>query len=241
MNSTEAEFDLECQVLGDSIRAIWVAERSAHDAKFGIRSDWGARHMPQWDGGETASGRRAKPVWPKIAAFCLAHGIDPEVLIKLIFDDWGRSVPPPPNVAHGDYALKRYEEYRKKHNSGSARELVAIGFESQKAQARIAIAFYASWGLPREKVWRLGILGDAQPLSVLFRYCLAKSENFEDLANEFKDKALMQYLSDVESYDVVWGDWIPQELKDAAKGVTDRFRVRRSRRGNEKPRAEAAG
>ena len=55
-----------------------------------------------------------------------------------------------------------------------------------------------------------------EELSALFRVCLASSKGYQDIINEFTQEAVEQYLLEMDIYNIVYEDIIPDEIKKAA-------------------------
>jgi len=199
------------------IRAMWITARHDFESRTGHVTHWGSGHMPKWDGGVTSSGQKCKPIWPKIAAFCLKHDLEPDVLIDSIFRFRKGGIAPNPNVACGQYALNCYSQYMSPEAEQARVSTMSVDFEAQKTRAMTAIdSLKFRFNYPTETTWKLVLYDEKQPLSFLFRYCLARSENLDDVAKEFHERALAQYATSPKDYDRIWGDWIPEELKQDA-------------------------
>ena len=60
------------------------------------------------------------------------------------------------------------------------------------------------------------ILDDNLSLSPLFRYCLARGDEHSEFREEFSYGAVVQYITNMKHFGVVWDAWIPDELKERA-------------------------
>jgi hypothetical protein len=56
-------------------------------------------------------------------------------------------------------------------------------------------------------------------ISALFRYSLAIETDQKDLQQKWLNAALKQYIYEQQSYDTVWGELIPKELKALAEKI----------------------
>jgi hypothetical protein len=208
----------QIEALAKYIRALWVAEY--HDFELrtkGIATDWGTHHMSKWDGGETSDGKTCTAVWPRIARFCIEHNLEPDLLIRAVYY---RKVdfPPHPNQAHGAKALEVYRAYTAPATRMEIKTELIHKFESQKQRA-LSDVFSKKhyYKLDELSAWQSAISTSAPVLTPLFRYCVAKNQGWDDLANEYQARAAKQYRRFAEIYDEVWGEWIPAELKSMAR------------------------
>lgn len=200
------------------IREMWVQARQDYDMRVhGVTTWWGMKHMPQWDGGESANGRNYTAVWPKIYKFCLDNTLDPEKLVKAMFHFRKAGPAPLPNMACGQYGLELYQRYAGMQTQADDKRMMTISFNAQRERAASAMSsLQARYNFSSQLTWKLVLDDKTQPLTVLFRYCVATSEGFTDIATKYKLRALEQYLSNKEGYDEIWGSWIPKELKEEA-------------------------
>ena len=166
------------------------------------------------------AGRR-KQVWLNLAAFVIAHKLDPASYVRAQFEMWPpaclmrRQLPSPETFlnakAQANYAAARQSLYQE----------LTVAFNTQQSQFRTQVAKARPW-LPSDEAAWLEVLGDSSSsmrLSALFRYCLATSiavgpktvakTKFEALAERFLDAAALQYIYAADTYDVVYGKWLP--------------------------------
>jgi hypothetical protein len=211
--------DEQLEAFAQRIRDLWVAEYRDFELRTkGKATGWGSRRMSKWDGGETEDGRIHKPVWPKIAVFCLEHGLEPDVLIHALFY---RKVdyPPMPNQAHGGHALEKYNEYTAPGTRMEIKTELLHAFESQK-QRVLADVFskVQYYKLDEKAAWRITVASKDTPLTPLFRYCVARNQGWEEVATQYEPSATRQYRRFADVYDEVWGDWVPTDFKQKARG-----------------------
>lgn len=176
--------------------------------------NYGSDHMPQWDGGTTPGGRRCKPVWPKIAAKLLEINAEPLSYILAQFQGTGGVEPPRPNQLFNDAAIARWRNYellvgtmvRQKVQS----DFNQVGLHTQPLVGKL--------GWPYEKALNY-VLRDAKiQISPLIRYCQAIAHNL-DVANWFRDAALMQYLFQATYYDECVPGGVPADLRADAEAI----------------------
>lgn len=212
--------------LAAEARAVYMTERNNwHRTREGRVTCYGAEPITAYDGGETATGRRLTAVWPRLVNFALKHGIDLRVYIREQFQV--RSArPPEPNELLSERTVQAH-----KAASQSVRgpEELARIFAFQRE--RLLAEFDKMWickvrhGWTDQQVHRAALTSGALQLSALFRYCVAVKYGYQDLAEEFFDRALMQYMGRQKEYDLVWGsDWLPPALSEAARVMLNQSR-----------------
>ena len=199
--------------LASRIRAWYCAEYRKYEETRGraVRSTYGLKPLPHWDGGTSAFGRRHQAIWPKIAAFCLKYGLDHEVLIRAVFEDLTGSNPPVPTVLMSNTALRLYPGAARRQQND-----VVVTYRSQRIEAcrRFTIRQLDSEGLTNYQIWRFVIADPLADLSDLFRYCLASSVGALDIAAGYREKAFWQYLRSPQLYDEAMGTVIPHDLRE---------------------------
>ncbi len=196
------------------IRKLFVAcFRNAKLHREGVASDWGARHMPKWDGGDgdTAS---YEPIWPKVARVCLEGQMDPGAFVSSQFDRTGKGSEriPLPNILLGERAVDRYQT----HQAGAVERL--------RRALNVQMIAFSEETKSREHERNLSTTAAAETvlrdrtfdLSGIFRYCLAVKGKAPVAAEKFFDSAVQEYVFQRRAYDAAWGDLIPDALKTAA-------------------------
>jgi hypothetical protein len=169
--------------------------------------------MPQWDGDPTGATNRATvSVWHQVADICLQQELDPEVLVAALFTPIRRPLPTP-NVLKSPKFLERAERVMslRVDELRDALEIQKQIYTTEIGHLQRAYKISAAEA-GREALTQTGIA-----LSSLFRYCVAAKAGDEELASHFRDGALRHYLFNRSAYDEGWGDFIPRELKRAAK------------------------
>jgi hypothetical protein len=204
---------VQMQNLAIRIRRLWVEGVRDYELRTrGIASGWGNYEMPTWDGGINSKGQANECVWEKIAQFCIDQDMVPEVLVKAMFHD--ALYMPRPNQSHGDFARGRYAYYNSPLVQGQIKTNIKNAFESQQSYAAANTQrLKRSGGLTEEEALRSAVLAKVTPLSPLFKYCVLKNLG-RPVAEDYAEVAYYQYRQFPKQYDEVWGDWIPQELRD---------------------------
>ena len=199
--------------LASAIRAIYVTAARAHiQRRTGKPSLYGAKPMPQWDGGMTPGGKRMPSVWKAIAEFCIRNELDPFRLVDVMFRGWNQDAPPYPTTFYNTKALLAY---------GDPHQAIVDAQRLYQTQAREFTDRYDAMvgkhpGWTPEVVTQMILRGSAFGLSALFRYVAAMELGFKDIAREFYLEALQRYMFDQRAIDASWGNVIPKELRDAA-------------------------
>src|ERR1700739_2767163 len=197
------------QKLPQRIRACSIQERTIHARRYRHPEAAVFTPGPRWDepkerGGET--------IWEKNARFVIQYELVPEELMGRIFRTLGQEAPQP-NVLCGPKALAIYRQ-----QTAQSLRIIEIDWALQKNTARRRLLEYQQLQLgDNEQAWRALLLDPTSCLSDLFRFVLARQEGYADLAEFYRDAALSQYLCDSKQYDQVWGNVIPEELRQAAE------------------------
>lgn len=205
----------EEEALGSRIRMLWCIERRYFDLRHeGVPENWGAHHMPSWDGGLGANGKHHENIWPRIASFCLENKLQPTTLVKAMFHNAQKRRPPTPNAACGPKALQRYKEYDAPAVGISLEADHKHRLEAQKQCVAASVFRLQKYSEKDEKsAWRQAITNPTDPLTPLFRYCVARNQGWEDIAEMYQGQAEYQYDFSPEVYNAVWGDWLPDDLR----------------------------
>lgn len=167
----------------------------------------------KWDGGKDSRGYVRKPIWPTIARFMLANGLDPQVCIAMLFTrNRGRRAPLYPNAIATSTNLAVFEEATRNTAEEIRYKLLT---ESQVCRLEIAEAAELE-GSRGPDLWQQVLLDDGLEFSPLFRFCVAVSEGIESVARDYLEEAIIQYLSNESAYNSEWGGWVPDWFKELA-------------------------
>ncbi len=174
---------------------------------------YGTHHMLAWDGDpEGLSGSRRKKVWPKIAETIARCDADPFVFIRAQFYAVKRATPPPPNICHGDAAIRCWELFR-----DTTRRDITNKIESDINQIQIhMLPFTVNLNWSDDKALDYTLRDPNCGTSPLVRYCYAVAASLP-VAAEFHERALLQYMFQMSDYDNVLQDRIPSQLKAEAR------------------------
>jgi len=180
--------------------------------------NYGEREIPQWDGGADPYGVRHTAVWPKIARFVLQHNVPLMPFIRAQFQavKLGRRIPTP-NQFYNQQALENYYRYMA---SVEPNELARRARLEKDAILSVAGPYVEELGWPIQRAVEYA-MGDLAGLGIspLTRFCVAVQTELPDLAERYRDPALMQYLWESAQYDEVWGDKIPAEFRQEADSL----------------------
>lgn len=209
---------LDTEALGRLVRTLYVLNYRRQEAvKFGTPGMYGAKRMPRWDGGADSSGRKFKPVWPRIAQHLQSIDGDPERYIAAQFMDLGLDTPPFPNMLASAAATKKYREFARTFEQRLKQELLAQhGYLLMEIERLTRIR-----GLSETDATLTALADPLVSLSGLYRYCIAERIGERTLAERFHDGALPQYFCVATTYDRAWGDFIPGGLRDEVAKLRD--------------------
>lgn len=221
---TDAEKQLHAR-----IREVYVNERRKFEKRVtGASSSYGLGHMPKWDGtddvraGSTRRGfqdkygKSYKPIWPKIAEFALKEGVDPLKLIQTRFTQVKGPRPPEPTDCMSKAALELCQT-----ESISVDELDRNLYEVEgifKTQVENRSVYILKHGWTAEQVICSVVKDLTLPFNPLYRYYLARINGIDDVANQHRPVAVLEYLRHMKPYDSsLWVNLIPPEIIEEAR------------------------
>jgi hypothetical protein len=203
------EFLLAEARLAQRCRDIYVTIR---DGLSGRRTKLNT-HVVAIDGGRDEYGRNLSSLWPRLAKLLLEHGADPLLFMQAQIAS-GRMCAV--NVLLSQRAIERYREF-----TVLEADRIRIRLLSENVEARTAYRKYATAvpGQSPEQVWRAVFYDTTRQLSPLWRFCAAVIGGFADVAAEWHDAALDQYLGYMTAYDQHWSAMIPERLRHEATTI----------------------
>lgn len=181
--------------------------------------DAGYEPHPKWDGGTDTRGSRHQPIWPKIAEFMFEHRLNVSACLALRFELSDHSkMAPMPNTLMSQRHLPDFRRV----SEVSDPEL-RYSLRAEKSLCRVEMFEAAEeFDMNGKPVWRYVIGNDELGFSPLFRFCLAYSEDLDDLADSYKLEAILQYVVAMDNYDKAWGNWIPDAFRRQVRLAYDR-------------------
>jgi hypothetical protein len=191
------------------LRTLYVnAYRSYHASRKGTTTAWGARAIPRWDGGADSYGKVHPPIWPRVAQFCLAMGIDPGRLVRTAFDGWldarRQLQPPTPEVLLSPVTLARAQQ--------PDFEDAALARHRQERVFRVELTLLQRQGYSVADAVHQIVSDQTLGLQPLFRYCVASSLANGAWMTQLRAQALLEYLFNRQGYDQTWNGLVPAEL-----------------------------
>lgn len=192
------------QRLARHVRAIYCMCRR----EYGSDTNYGANHMPRWDGGETADGRNCKSVWPKAALAILQCNADPLDYVRAQFvGTLGHQVPKP-NQLYNAEAVNRWQQHAE-----HKKEQIALKIASDHNQLKIQmIPLTVNLQWSTEKALNYVLRDPRSGVSPVMLYCTAEKAALP-IAAQLYDAALHQYFVRAAEYDELLGDLIPERLR----------------------------
>jgi len=197
----------------NSLKQAFTLARRDYDSRITRKpSTWGAKHYARWDGGQADDGRYYKSVWIAIASQCVSDGYDPARLVRVLFEDTKLSMAPVPTMLMSQRNIDRYIKSSSKH----ADELRVMK-ETQDIAFRNACSINRALYQDDLVAATTAINDVSQPLSALYRCCVAAVAGDERVYARFELQAVVEYTLRQNSYDDAWGSFIPAAMKRAAK------------------------
>lgn len=144
--------------------------------------------------------------WQRIADLCIAEKINPRSYISTIFAslDPAKKTVPNPNYFCGEKALDTWRQSRR----GQERA-IELSLRSETEAAANKMGFYLSMGFTKRRAYRTTLLDDSLGLSPLFRYCVAVSLKYDDIADHFYTAAMTQFAEFDKYYRKFWAEMLP--------------------------------
>jgi hypothetical protein len=169
------------------------------------------RRYAALDGGRGAFNRYAKSVWGDIAAMLQQrHVLDPEGYIAAQFVS---ALPTTRSQLLGDAAWSRYKEWLQERER---RRNCAIDVELSSLQVEVD-RYLASVGGDLRQARNAVLLGVRYRLSPVFRYVIAHHDGYNEVTQMWQSLAVDDYLRDPKGYDLLWGNLLPESLKQQAE------------------------
>lgn len=188
-------------------------------------ASYGKEPMLTWDGDpEGLSGRRRVPVWPKIAAAILAESANPEQYIRAQFVYNRLDRHPAPNTLYNDDAKERWRTFREEAKHQLKRQLAS---DMNQIQVHM-LPFTVYLGWPSERALEYAVRNPLCGSSPVVRYCMAAQAGLA-VADEYFERALVQYVFQMSDYDQLLTVPIPDRLKAEAIRLREQYLVRASR------------
>lgn len=207
--------------LAGRIREVYCQERNLwHHRHQGRLTDWGAAPVPRYDGGVDEMGRHWKNIWMEIAKFVITKKVDFAAFVRAQFTLASKR-PVDPFHLHNDKAYSIYLSVAQRSSTRLSQLFAAQRKVFTKEVAKLSpCKISRRWS--DEQVFRAVLGNRLIQLSALFRYCVARHERYEDLAEKYFQWAVEQYLDSPEDYDRIWGEWIPGDFRDGLKDLITR-------------------
>jgi hypothetical protein len=173
-----------------------------------------ATHNAKWDGGRDDEGFFHKSVWVAVADKLIArHCLAPERFVQAQFLD---KQPIKPNMLKSEEAWDRFTNF-----NGDATARLKSEFKAECVAFEMAQQEAVTWFPDADKkdIWRFVLRDTQSQLSALFRFCVALSEQLGDIAAQFQELAMQDYLQNPQGYDYAWGTKLPDSLKKEAENI----------------------
>lgn len=199
--------------MAEMIRNAFIDERLAWGVNRGGKK---GRYVPD---------DRWQESWLKAAKFMMKNEvIDYVEFIHVQFKHRAGAVCIQPNQLYGPAALKRWKAHGSSEELHQAQIYESLSF--QKHRFTVELIKATEWNPapndPEAPVIFV-LLDDTNQLSPLFRLCFATDGGRPDLANQYRDAAMLQYLFGRKAYDVVWKDLLPAGFCQDAVAIRSMF------------------
>lgn len=210
------------RAVADYLRGLYLSRRNLHMGTVDPEAEPVSRLHPQFDGGTSAYGTTHVSVWPKLARFVRANGLDPYALVTSLFhlQSLFDHTPPRPTDLRDPRVVARsrnmHRELRLDRACAARTERLNI---RREAYMRVLHN-----GQEPAAALRAALLDDRLDASPLVRYLVAVKAGEGEIAAHLLTAAVPQYAFDREVYDDVFGG-VPQPLAEAAEAYRGDYRV----------------
>ena len=141
----------------------------------------------------------------------MQHKLNPVQCIWYLFEKRKVGEPPQPNQLMQFKYVARFRTLDR-----LVRDDIITSFSMEKQRFKVHLHRSTIEYGPGKQAWMSALVSDEHGCSPLFRYCIAVSEDLKYVIGLYETSAMMQYMSAPDVYDEVWGEWIPDELKELA-------------------------
>lgn len=178
------------------------------------KRDYGAFIIPQFDGGQSGSGRTYKKnVWDPIYKFLCENEVDVGEYVEFVFDTC--------KAINTPHTLKNQElvERFKRYISRRAKPLI---WEMEVNKIMTEFMFKSSL-FPEDlsEAYRCVLLDDDIQVSPLTRYSFGVSNDMEFIVRPLEEAAFRQYYAQRFFYDRFYKDNIPENFRKRAEILDD--------------------
>jgi len=192
----------------EKVRTAWIhGVRKLESQRIGAPS----KYVPPvlLDGGATSTGKKYKPVWPEIVRKANRDGHDPVDLVHTYFERHVSNFDPaehPNNIFRAENLESVHKARRQELNR------IRILMVTHEATWRTAV--WAAMVILPDKVaaHRKALKDVSNGLTPLFRYCVARLYEIDDLAEAWKQLAHQQFNGYPEAYLQYWFNILPKEF-----------------------------
>jgi hypothetical protein len=175
----------------------------------------------RWDGNPSHKGRQYQSIWARCAKVFPREQLPPAEYVHFVVFEVSPLRLPEPSALTSSDSIAAFN-YDKKYERTNRLRRHVVQLEIQMAVLRADVGGYCEMmqvaKLSLEAIRQASLQNLELPLTPLFRYCVARREELQDLLN---DKTLLvaaahQYVCESSYLDEVWGDLIPEDFREQA-------------------------
>lgn len=196
------------------VRQAYIHCRREHCGKW----NYGENGLGKWDG-EDKFGTNVAPIWPKVAAHIIRLGADPVTFIRAQFANTRIDQPPLPNQLLSESSVAKYDRYAA-NAERDLRERLERELDSVQSMV-IGLEKALNWEYGRALRYALFNHSEVFAGPVL-RYALALEYELPDVADRYRDHALLQYAFQKPFFDRAWDGCIPAQLSKEGQRLVER-------------------
>ena len=201
------------------VRAVYIQQRQRHDAKMtGVLAPY--HPAPRWDGGCSGDGRQHQPIWPKITQRLLDEEINPIRAVFALFAACDTKMEaPPPNFLLSSKWMPCFKAPLSEDEQDRIRSSVQSEKDQLTTYLHSTMCEYDDMDMSDQDKLMLALANQKTSWSPLLRYTLAVREKLPQVAKDYKDAAMLQYLMAIDVYNEMYGDMIPKEMRNVGQQI----------------------
>lgn len=208
--------------LADELYEIWTATYRAARMRRGQMAYKNYRPAASWSG--VGKDKRGKPnvnAWARAARLLSERGIEFAPFVTFVICE--KKLPnPTPAQLYSERIVTEYEETNPRRQRVSEFQ-IQLSFDNQRQilarqldlmNEALELGFFSAKPPTPHQIRESLLTDESLELTALFRFCLAESENLNEISQRYYERAAAQYATHASIYNKVWGKWLPRWFRE---------------------------
>jgi len=175
--------------------------------------------LQTWDGMVNGRVDPSRSIWFRVVALANSHGADPVRMVRALFYHLEEFEPPLPCALLNPEVLQWESTYLEERIAELGLELeLHVGY----FRSAINLHQHVNPAMPPERVRSEVIASTMLEVSPLLRWMHADHAKMRSLKRDFRRRAILYYIRDMEACDAVYGPELPVAFQEGAR----RFRAK---------------